>query len=714
MKKIIKCLVILGICGLILGAMGVAALRIMFPPEKIKQITLEYAQKKLQREVTFESVSFNFIGVTLNNFALSENNSFQQGTFLQAKQLRAKVAFWPLLKKRIQIDTLALDGLNITLVQRKDGSFNFDSLLDSSAQNQPATPEKKESGAEPFILTGKLLSATECNFNYKNEQSGLSAGIDQLNIQIENFDLDNPFAAAISFITRSEDAQGLSVSIPVHITLDVFLAGLDLPKAYARLVQAKASYKQIQLALQGKIENFENPSLTLSGSLAGINHTALKDILPDLPAFSIPKIDLSLQASANLEQSTLHLQQAVLRIMDNMLRADGQLGWGGDKPSYRFKGTMQADLSQIVQMANATEFNPQGTLSASIQATDKNGGKDVAGNLILKNIGALYPPFTLTQTNGTIKITSLDEIACSSLTGLLNGEKFSSSFVYKNIKEIIDLTLNLHLDKLILSAWPQGDSATSDTPQKTSSPEDSNKPETYFNVTSNVSVGAVSIPYFRTDGITLQTSLTNLSEHMKKANGTVSFSLQPGAITDIEKLLKQNKIARIILLPLSVLNSVGQKLNLDLFEQPSSQKNEIAITKGEGHYTFTNGLMTLDTTTFESALTNLNASGTIDFGTDALNMRASATLVTKQTPVVFKITGKLDNPSGKLDVANTVGSVLGGILNYKAAKKEAKEIENTAAQQAQTAEQEAATSVKETAQAAKDAAKALGSLFKKK
>ncbi|MBR4591803.1 MAG: hypothetical protein IKO35_01170, partial [Elusimicrobiaceae bacterium] len=84
MKKLIKLLLKITLAGILLLAAGLLTLRLMFPPEKIKQLTLDYAQHTLHREVRFDSVSFNIIGITLNNFSVSEANSFEQGTFIKA------------------------------------------------------------------------------------------------------------------------------------------------------------------------------------------------------------------------------------------------------------------------------------------------------------------------------------------------------------------------------------------------------------------------------------------------------------------------------------------------------------------------------------------------------------------------------------------------------------------------------------------------------
>lgn len=706
MKKLFKLAVKILLICVLLVAIGLITLRLMFPREKLKQMAISYAATHLHREISFDKVSFNLIGFTLNNFAMSEDSTFKQGTFIKATRVEAKAAWKPLLKKRIEIAAIYLDGVEVNIQKNQDGSFNFDSLV-SSTQEQPAadTPSS-ENTSDDFVFTAQHIKATDCDFFYTDKQTGLTTGIEDLNFQLDNVDFTKPFPMQISFVSHTQDGTGLTISIPVNIALDLFLAGLDMKESYADITTATASYNNLQLALQGKIANFTSPDVNVTGKITGLNNTVLADVLPDLPNFSLPAITLTLQAAADLDTSTAQIKQAALQILDSELATNGQVGWGGPTTTYQLSGKLKANIAQIVKMTDDTGFDPKGNLSGTFSASDKKDGHDVSGTLTLKNVSALYPPFTLTQTNGTIKITSLDDISCPSLTGQLNGEKFDSSFSYKARKNVTDIGLKLNLDKLTLTEFPA--SSTDEKPADTPAAQNTPAPETYYNVTADITVGPVSIPYFRTNGVTAQAALTNLSDSMQKANGTVSFSLQPGAITEMDTLIKQSKIARIILLPLNILNAVGKKLNLNLFEaETQAKKGEITMTNAEGKYTFTNGIMTLDTTKFESSLTNLNATGTVNFVTRALDMKASATLVTKQTPVVIKIGGTIDEPSGKLDVVNTVTSVVGGILSYKTAKGA---VTGTAG----AAKSVSSTAVKDTAQVTKDTVKAIGSLFKKK
>ncbi|MDD7578732.1 MAG: AsmA family protein [Elusimicrobia bacterium] len=720
MKKLLKLLLKTVLVLAVLGVAALAALRIMFPPEKIKAIALDYAKNTLHREITFDGLSFNLIGVTLDNFAMSEADSFQAGTFVKADKLSVKVALMPLLKKRVEIATVIVDGLNVNVVKQKDGSFNFDSLIpaDDETAPQESAPDK-ESSSSAFVLLADKISVTDCNLLYKDLQTGMTAGLEHLNVEINGLDLNEPFDVNISFTTEFQEKNGPAVSVPVRIALRVFLANLDLKNAYVTVNNVSANYKTVKFALKGGVKDFTAPTAEFSGTISGINNQIFADFLPDLPNFALPVINMNVQASADLDKSSAVIQNIGLSVRDSGLTAKGTVGWASVSPTYNVTANLKADLAQLVQMTDAVDgFNPAGVISGAFKATDKMSGQDVSGTVTLADISALYEPVTLSKTNGTIKITSINDVSCDNLSGLLNGEKFTTSFSYKNIQDVMNIVFKLDLDKLTLSSFPQSAAAEEQPAQTDNQPAEtaaSSGPETLMNVKADVKVGEIRVPYFRAEGFDLNADLKNVTPSMTKTNGTVAFTLKPGAITDLESFVKENKFVKILLLPITIVRKVAGVLNIDLFPaENSAKKGEIAYTKAEGVYTFKNGVMNLDKTVFESKLTNINAQGTANFGTSALDMKVSATVLTSQTPVVIKIGGTMDNPSGKLDVLNTVGSVVGEILNYKTPGKVVSGTAQTAGAVASGAVKTTGDVVNGTVNAAKDTLKGIGSLFKKK
>ena len=124
-KKLFKFLLISMAVAVIITGAGLFTLYKMYPPEKLKSMLQAYVAQNYQRELVFDNLSFTWIGFTLNNVALSENTTLADGTFIKARQLTAHVAVKPLLQKRIEISTIEADGLEIQLIQKKDGSFNL-------------------------------------------------------------------------------------------------------------------------------------------------------------------------------------------------------------------------------------------------------------------------------------------------------------------------------------------------------------------------------------------------------------------------------------------------------------------------------------------------------------------------------------------------------------------------------------------------------------
>ena len=719
-KKLMKWSFILAGVSAVLLVAALAVLRWMYPPEKIKAMTLSYAQNTLHREIAFDKISFNLIGVTLSNFSMSENTSFADGTFVKANKLQAKVALLPLLKKRVEISTILVDGLDVNIVQQKDGSFNFDSLITSTTEEQTPVPATTTQETSSVAVTAEHIIVTNCNLRYKDLETGTNAGLDNLNLNINNFDLDEPFSATINFTSQFQDRTGPNVLVPVEIDLKLFLANLQMENAYALVDHISATYKNVRVVLKGKVENFNAPLVDLTGALSGLSNLSFIDFLPDLPNFTLPVINLALKASIDLDHDTAVISNAAMTVLDSALNAAGNVGWGGENVTYAITGNLKADIAQLVKMTDSINFSPTGTISGKFKATDKKDGKDISGTITLRQLRALYKPFTLSETDGTIQLNSLQNISIPSLRGKLNGETFTASATYKEIKDVMDIGLQLQLDKLTLTDLPSFEQSETTAEETASTPSNqTTATEQPMNIRADLNIGEISVPYFRSEGFSANIALTNVTESMNKANGTVTFALQPGAITNLDNLIKQSKVARLILLPLKIIHSVAGKLNINLFEaSANARKGEISFTSGEGLYTFTNGNMAITKTSFVSSLTNLNGSGTLDFNTNVLDMKVSATLITKQTPVIIKIGGTLDNPTGKLDVLNTVGSVVSGILSVKTAKAAAKGTASTAGNvasgAAKTTGKAASTAANDTAKAAQATVKALGSLFKKK
>ncbi len=704
MRKLLKFLLVMSIILLSLIGGGWVALKHYVSPQKIQNWVAQYAKENWNREVSFHSVSFNWIGLTLRDFSLSEEISFANGTFIQARTLVAKVAVKPLLKKRIEINTLQLDGLELNLVQQKDGNFNFASFATKKAKTFPQQPQNTSEGHNSFSLSADEISVSDCKISYKNETQGTQSALDHLNLEIHRFNLTTPFRIKIDSTIQLNQKSLQELRIPIQTEGVITLSDLNWKDATAKIDSFTAHYQDADLVLSGNVNNFTAPQIDLEGKLQGLSAQTLKQLWPESPEFSVPTLAMKILAQINLEKSLATVSEATLSAQDNRLVTNGHISWEENNNNpYSFSGTLQADLTQLMKMKGGSSLQPTGKIDGSFKATSKKGQNDFSGLFSLQNVSLLYSPFTFEQVSGSFSLFSLQHFSAA-LTGLLNQSNFVGNFSYQSTPSVNNLTLNLDLDKLVLTEFP---SSNKETASPSSEKKVNNSP--LLNLNGQIKIGEVTVPHFHNTGLTLQANLTQLSDSMKQANGTLSFSLQPGSITDLEVFVKENKFVKILFLPLNVIRKVSQALKLNIF--PSEEKDKsIPFTMGEGSYTFTNGVMNIDNTVFKSSLVDIQATGTINFPEDTLRMLAHASLLTDTVPMVIKITGTPQNPKGKLDITRTVGSVLENMLNGKTEKATDTDVVDTTEETVQAAD----TLVKDAVTDAATTLKDIGKFFKKK
>ena len=712
MKKFLKRLLIAVVVFAVFLLGSLVTLRVVFPPSKIKTLLTQYAQKNWGREISFDSLSFTGTGLKLNGFAVSEKNTFAQGTFIKAQQVIAKVALKPLLKKRIEIHTLQLNGLEINLIKQADGTFNF-----SSQKEENATPATSSANSRPnqedtpLILQADELRATDCRLIYRDETSNNQTTVDHFNLAANHFDLSTPFDIHLDFTTRIQQKNQKEITLPLSVDGKVMLAELNWPQAHVDIQSFKLSYQTITLALQGFLKDFSAPDLSLRGTLNGISHTALADLYPNLSPFSVPELSFDTHAKLDLQNNTASFSSLKLSLQDNHLQTQGTVNWGTD--IYDFTGTLQTELSQLVQISQST-FQPSGKVDGSFQFSSQTNDTHLSGKFNLQEVAFAYEPFTFEKLKGTLTLTSLSHWS-GALTGLLNQENFVGNFDYQSTANTTDLLLNTTLDKLVLTQWPttQGNGSETEEDQSSTTVNSTADTQKLFNLKANLRIGEITVPHFRSNGLTLNAALNGISSEMTQANGTLNFAFEPGAITELDKLVKENKFVKIILLPLSILRKVSNALNLNLFPT-EKEKGTISFSQGEGAYTFTNGVMNVDKTVFKSSVTTINGTGTIDFPQDKVAMKATATVLTQAAPIIIKITGTPQDPKGKLDVAGTVGSVLEGLLSGKGEKAVVQEGTATLQTAEKDLTQDTQALTKDTLNDAAKTLKELGNLFKKK
>ena len=235
MKKIFKILSIIFVSLVVLFALALFALKLMFPIEKVKAQVQEQVKNKLDREVRFKDFSLSFRGVNITDFALSEKTTFKDGTFIEAKQAHASIDLKALLHKQIKIESIGLNGLTLNIIKDKEGKFNFDDLLSGEEQTTLNDTPNEQTG-QVLQISAKQLYTKEATINFKDEATDTNFSVNNLNIQIDDFDLSKEFSIIISCLSKIKMAA---------LTLDPVLF-----KCRQKLIWPRLIYKKPKLKLR--------------------------------------------------------------------------------------------------------------------------------------------------------------------------------------------------------------------------------------------------------------------------------------------------------------------------------------------------------------------------------------------------------------------------------------------------------------------------------
>lgn len=121
-----------GLAGLLTLALALLlSLLLRFDPNDYKQTVIDAVQQKTGRTLTLDGdITMAFwpkLGIDLGRVSLSEQAS--QKPFASVAKAQVSLALLPLLEKKWLVDSVYLDGVQLTLIEHADGSTNFSDLF---------------------------------------------------------------------------------------------------------------------------------------------------------------------------------------------------------------------------------------------------------------------------------------------------------------------------------------------------------------------------------------------------------------------------------------------------------------------------------------------------------------------------------------------------------------------------------------------------------
>lgn len=672
--------IILIIVGIVIAVVVAAAIALPFliNPNDFKGDITAAVQDKTGRTLTLSGditlSVFPWLGVRIDHASLADAKGFGDKPFAEIKTVDVRVKLLPLLRKHIEIGTLALDGLRLRLARKANGQTNWDDLVKAFASDDDSKdaepPKKTESG---FTLPKFEIGAIEISdaaISWHDAQNKQNYDLTNFKLSTGRLTLDAPFrlesafdvsdgtglTAHTNFVTQAQlDLAGQFYRLK-GISLNIIAKGKAIPGGEQQLALTGAAEVDMQ-AGRLKVSDLmlQAAGITVTGNVDGNHLTAkspdfngritIKEFNPravmkrlniqppqTAKASALTSAGLDAQFEGSLNQAAL--KQVLIQIDDSTLKGDAKIK-NFSKPAITFKlglDHMNVD-DYLPPKSKAKPQTPAQATSAEITLDPiKNltlDGRVTADKLTVSNLKIDKAELAVTANDGVLSIRPLGANLYGGslrMQGKVDAASKRPSYV-------------IHGDLDGLQFGPLlKDFAGSDK----------------LNGLANLKLDL--------------TTAGDTVEAMKKSlDGTISFEFQNGTFTGFN-------LAR--LLEVARTNFLGKKA------EPETS-GETPFSRFAASFSVNDGVMAGKNLTLNAKALKAEGSGDYNIVTDTLQYIVNVVVPKGTTDikglrelqgitVPIKLTGKLLTPDYSIDMAGALKSVAQQKLQEEKAKVEEK------------------------------------------
>ena len=158
MKPIFKLLLGVVVAFVALLVVAGIAFKIMVDPDNLKARVTTLVKEQTGRDLKINGdlklTFFPWLGFDIEDAALGNAPGFTDPNMLTFSRANASVRLLPLVSKQIEVGTLNLFGLTISLEKNADGTTNWDDLLASVESGDSSEPQDTSDGGAGFSPSG--------------------------------------------------------------------------------------------------------------------------------------------------------------------------------------------------------------------------------------------------------------------------------------------------------------------------------------------------------------------------------------------------------------------------------------------------------------------------------------------------------------------------------------------------------------------------------
>ncbi len=635
-KKIIKILVATVIATTLVLGGAIIFLAKTFDQETLKNKAVQLVYEKTGRNLKVNGpitlTFFPWLGVKIENVALSNPQNFKDNDFAQAAEVGANIKLLPLIWGDIEIGNVTLRNLQLQLIKNSAGINNWQDL---ATANNPSvatttTDKNQKSGLEKLRIGSVTID--NGNISWQDQTLNKKIKISKFNFYSKNISLSRPFSISLSL-----HLDDLTSTLNGDITVNTQIK-LDLTHEF---------YEFKHLQLSGKLknttmENFANftgkAEVTLDLKKPSINIDALKfniagaDIIGTCQGLNIttqPKF------SGNLTVSSTNAKELMQLL-------------GFDKffkpaPTSSFKAT-------LLLMANSIKLP---TIEAHLNDMLLQGNAEYATNNLTFNLalnkldGAIFAPKeAIEKTPTTLAAKTHPKTTDVAATNSIVNPKTITTL---NGKITIGTIL---FDKLQLTNFTTeitGNTNTINCPQMGF---DFYQGKAHGNAKINLSNNIPNINLMLTlENAAIKSLLTNLANFDKfSGTMTINTNINPGSITGDGRVLISHGSYSGIDIPYEVRRAHAI-LNAKPIPQkatpPHTDFDQLTMT-----FKIDNGTLNTNDLLIQAQDYKVTGQGNANLTAKNINFSLSAYSTHDENFFVpIKINGTFNNPSVRFDAA---------------------------------------------------------------
>lgn len=276
-------LIAVGALAVLIVAAGIA-LKLMFPPVKLRAILMPKIEQAVGRKVTVEDFTLKVwtgLGVELKGIELANAPGFAERPQAKIASVVLKVNLLGLLRRQLTISSLTVDRPEVLIEKDRKGAFNFDDLVKAAPAESTAAPAPVAESPVSIVLSSFSIKSGKVEFD--DRQAGLkvlASGIEQrlwFSADRKMEDIRTKGSIDIGEITVATPLMSVSrIRLGVRHNVKI-----DMAAKRATVNELSAIPQGIVLTMAGKVDSFDTrPVLDLELKTTAIEVNKIFQALP--------------------------------------------------------------------------------------------------------------------------------------------------------------------------------------------------------------------------------------------------------------------------------------------------------------------------------------------------------------------------------------------------------------------------------------------------